>query len=111
MNLTHRPPYQKGLRPERVPAIRAASAGQTCALMIPGVCVGGTETTVGAHLRMFGFAGAAQKPDDLFIIDACHACHRELDAGRFTDGLDILRALMLTQQRRRVAGLIRLGKE
>lgn len=111
MNITNRAPYQKAMRPEKVPAIRAASAGQTCTLLIPGVCVGGTETTVGAHLRMFGLGGMAQKPDDLFIIDACHACHRELDAGRFTDAHDILRALVLTQQRRRTEGLIRLGKE
>lgn len=110
MNITGREPYQKGMKPQKSPQIRSASDGQTCTMLIPGVCVGGTETVVGAHLRKFGLAGTGQKPDDLFIIDACHACHRALDLDQYDDARTILRALVQTQQRRRAAGLIRLGQ-
>jgi hypothetical protein len=111
MNLTGRAPYAKGQRPQKVAAIRAASAGKTCTIAAPGICLHGTETVVGAHLRAFGNAGTGQKPDDLFIVDACAACHAALDAGRIDDTAQILRALMTTQARRRAEGLIHLGRK
>ena len=114
MNLTNRPIHQKGQRPAVVPAYRKASRDQSCTLRIPGVCSGDTAQTVGAHLRMFGAAGMAQKPHDLFIVDACAACHAALDnRSRWAELAlgydDILRALIETQTRRLIAGLIRLG--
>lgn len=116
MNLTQRPIYQKGQKPAVVPALRNASRGQQCTLAIPGICAGDPARVVGCHLRMFGIAGAAQKPDDLFIIDACDCCHTVLDnRARWAEAAlgwdDILRALIRTQSNRRAAGLIRLPGE
>lgn len=115
MNITGRPIYAKGQKPTPVPAIRKASRDQSCTLRIPGVCSGDAAQTVGAHLRMFGAAGMAQKPHDLFIVDACMNCHAaQEDRSRWADLAlgydDILRALIETQTRRLDAGLIRLGK-
>lgn len=98
------------------PVIRRASAGQACTLRIPGVCRDLPEYTVGAHLRLFNLAGINQKPDDLFIIDACDACHTALDTRRLWEiaeepWKEILHALIATQRRRRKAGLILLKGE
>ena len=116
MSLTGRPIYQKGQRAAAVKPYRAAARDQSCTLRIPGVCSGDNAQTVGAHLRMFGAAGMAQKPDDLHMVDACAGCHSALDnRARWSDLAlgydDILRALIETQRRRRAAGLIRLGNE
>lgn len=97
-----------------LPAIRKASAGQDCTLRIPGVCRSDPAYTVGAHLRIFNIAGMAQKPDDLFIVDACDRCHDALDRRGSAAGItaeDILMALIFTQRRRRSAGLITLKGE
>lgn len=113
---TGRPIYQKGQKPGRSKTIRNASMGKSCTLGIPGVCNHDPSTVVGAHLRIFAAAGMGQKPDDLFIVDACANCHAaEEDRSRWAEiGLgweDVLRALILTQQRRRSEGLIRLEGE
>lgn len=95
-------------------ATRRASAGQDCTLRIEGVCREDPAYTVGAHLRMFKLAGMAQKPDDLFLVDACDQCHDALDrrsSGPRVSAEDILLALIRTQQRRRAAGLIVLQGE
>ena len=112
MNLTGRPIYEKGQKPRKVPALRNASRGATCTLRIPGVCNGNPETVVGCHVSIPGFsAGMAQKNDDLFLIDGCSDCHACFDsrakfAAAPVDWLDVLRALMESQQRRLNAGLI-----
>lgn len=95
-------------------AIRKASAGQDCTLRIPGVCRSDPAYTVGAHLRIFNLAGMAQKPDDLFIVDACDRCHDALDRRGSAAGItaeDILMAFIFTLRRRRAAGLITLKGE
>ena len=111
MNLTDRPIYAKGQRPVVSKPLRNASRGAACTLRIPGVCNNNPATVVGAHLRLFGTAGAAQKPHDLFLVDACHACHAaQEDRARWPELAlgydDLLRALMETQSRRIAAGLI-----
>ena len=116
MNITGRPIYQKGQKPAKSAPIRAASEMAECTLRIPGVCTHDSAKSVGCHARFFNFAGAAQKVDDLFLIDACDACHRILDsrdkwAGAALGWDDVLRALMLSQQRRRASGLIILKGE
>ena len=63
-NLCNRPIYAKGQKPAKVPALRNASRDMACKLAIPGVCRFDDAHTVGAHLRLFGIAGGAQKPDD-----------------------------------------------
>lgn len=116
MNLTQRPIYQKGAKPVKSKPVRDASRDRHCTLHIPGVCCQDPARTVGCHLRLFGFAGAAQKPDDLFIVDACDCCHRVLDdRSAWADAPlgwdDILAALMRSQHQRRAAGLILLAGE
>ena len=53
-----------------------------CLLRVPGVCQGGTDTTVAAHSNwaMHGKAGA-RKADDHFSVCSCMACHSWLDQG------------------------------
>lgn len=72
-------------RPIRAPKLLAAARGQICTLRIPGVCAGGTETTVAAHRP--GGGGMGTKGDDLHIADACAACHDAID-GRTRVGID-----------------------
>jgi len=79
---------------------RANAKGQPCELMLP-CCNGDWTTTVFAHLRLFGAAGMAEKPDDWFGVFACSCCHDALDRrDAMTSGLcsfeDILRALHRT---------------
>lgn len=115
-NLTGQPIYQKGEKPAVSKKIRAASRGATCTLQIPFVCSHNPEQVVFCHLRMFGLAGVAQKPDDLFGIDACHKCHSVLDDRSAWEkaGLTyehILGALITSQRIRRKTGLIILQGE
>lgn len=115
-NLCQRPIYQKGMKPAKVPAMRRAAMQAECSLKIPGVCEHGTESVIGAHLRLPWLSGAAQKPDDLFLMDACASCHAiqeafhgDPDAPLGWD--DVLRGLTISQMRRRAAGLILLRGE
>lgn len=64
----------------RNPKLLKAANGQECSVQVPGVCIGGTETTVPAH-SPFGEdgKGAGQKADDCFTADACMACHDYID--------------------------------
>lgn len=116
MNLTGRPIFQKGQKPAVVPTIRRAPMNQNCKLHIPGVCRQQPEYTVGCHMRLFGIAGAAEKPDDIFIIDACDLCHAVFDSrAKWADAPlgwdDVLRAFMQTLYTRRASGLILLKGE
>lgn len=54
------------------------SRGQPCVFQIPGICIGGTETTVACHLHDETF-GMAEKADDTSTGDGCHACHDAMD--------------------------------
>ena len=56
--------------------------GQRCLLLVPGVCRGGTDTTVACHSNqaVHGKAGA-RKADDQWHVHGCDACHRWLDQG------------------------------
>lgn len=64
----------------RNPKLLKAANGQECSIQVPGVCIGGTETTVAAH-SPFGEDGKSmgQKADDIFTADACMACHDYID--------------------------------
>jgi hypothetical protein len=116
MNLTGQPIYQKGRKPAKVPAIRNDARDMECTLRIPGICRRDPAHTVGNHMRLFGIAGGAQKPDDIFILDACDSCHAVFDSrDKWAEAAlgwdDVLRALMLTLRNRRAAGLIKLKGE
>lgn len=67
----------------RFPPIRSkanlqAAKDQPCTLQIPGVCTGGGQTTVAAHIRD-EHTGRSVKASDTSICDACFACHSVLD--------------------------------
>jgi hypothetical protein len=67
----------------QVTDLRKLARGQPCLVRIPGVCDGGGETTVLAHLRIRGNAGIGQKPVDMpFGAFCCFACHEVCDGRR-----------------------------
>jgi len=116
MNLTGQPIYQKGRKPAVVPAVRRDARDRECTLKIPGVCCHDNARTVGNHIRLFGIAGGAQKPDDVFLLDACDKCHAVFDsrdkwAASALGWEDVLCAFMVTVRNRRAAGLIKLKGE
>jgi len=114
-NLCNRPIYQKGQRPQKVKAIRDDARDRECTLRIEGICTGRIDETVGNHMRLFNIAGGAQKPDDIFILDACASCHAIFDSrDKWAEAAlgwdDVLRAFMFTLRNRRACGLISLGE-
>ena len=79
---------------------RKNAKGQHCTLNLP-CCNHDNDTVSLCHLRMFGAAGMAEKPDDWFAVFACSACHDALDRrNSMTAGLwgfeDVLIALHRT---------------
>ncbi len=62
-----------------------ASKGQACTLQIPGVCQGGTETTVPCHSPL-GEDRNGTKAPDFAVADGCMACHDYLDRRARLDG-------------------------
>lgn len=99
---------QSDKRKRAATPLRKAAEGQTCTLRLDG-CAGGTETTVLAHLRHFGWAGAGQKPPDYLAVFACWRCHDAID-GRSDHAQwgydDLLRGLGETLNRQFAAGKI-----
>lgn len=86
----------------------AGSRGQPCTLRIPGHCIGGTETTVPAHIRD-RHTGNAQKASDISVANACFGCHTALDQNLIPreDWLFFaLRGLQETLEQRHEAGLL-----
>lgn len=57
---------------------RDGARGQPCTLRIPGVCTGGGEDTVFAHIRD-DHTGRSIKASDISGCDACFACHEVFD--------------------------------
>lgn len=115
-NISGRPVTQKGAKPVKSKKVRDASKGATCTLRVACGKIIPAQDAVGCHARFFNFAGTAQKPDDLFLIDGCPSCHHILDHrnlwGEYSLGWDdVLRALMESQARRRAAGIIILEGE
>jgi hypothetical protein len=63
--------------------LRDSARGMECTLRLPGICQGGTETTVLAHLHSgIGLKGTGMKVPDWWAVFACHACHDVLDRRR-----------------------------
>lgn len=90
--------------------LRKNARGQSCTLRLD-CCNHNPETTVLAHLRLFGWAGMAQKPDDLLAVFACSSCHDAIDR-RTSDQWgydDILRAMGETLLRQKSDGVIKCG--
>jgi hypothetical protein len=104
------------VEPIRSKAIRDAARGEECTLTIFGICAGGTETTVLAHLHDTASFGMGQKADDTSAVFACHSCHSEIDGRtRRTNGADLtwykLRALQRTVHRLWERGIYGPGDE
>ena len=81
--------------PHRNQHLLTMARGRYCLLRVPGVCIGGTETTVACHsnLSIHGKAGA-RKANDEYHVPGCFACHRWLDQGS-ADG--VLKAMTFMQ--------------
>lgn len=59
-----------------------ACRGELCYLRIPGICIGGIDTTVPAHSNEQAHGkGMGLKADDRYTVPACMACHHEIDQG------------------------------
>ena len=65
-----------------------AAKGQPCSLQIPGVCQGGTETTVACHSPL-GEDRNGTKAGDFCVADGCRACHDCLDRRSKLGGYDL----------------------
>lgn len=89
--------------------------GSPCTLRIVGVCQGGTDTTVPAHIRD-RHTGKGAKASDISVADACWSCHDVFDRrskmpnGQFISDEDwhfyALRGLQETQEARHARGLL-----
>jgi hypothetical protein len=64
--------------PYRNKKLTNAAKGQECTLQIPGVCIGGTETTVACHSPLWEDRNGTKAPDHA-ISFGCVACHSVLD--------------------------------
>ena len=74
-------------------AIRDSAKGEQCAARMSW-CNRNPETTVFCHIRKFGLAGFAIKPQDFHGFYGCSECHRREAEMGFED---LLRAMMETQ--------------
>lgn len=69
-------------------AVLDSAKGAPCAFRFPGICQGGTETTVWAHLNGARYGkGAGIKAHDILGGHACFWCHSYLDTGHGTSPL------------------------
>lgn len=66
------------MKPYRSKKLTDAAKGQQCALDIPGICIGGTETTVACHSPLLEDRQGAKAPDHV-IAFGCLNCHDYLD--------------------------------
>lgn len=73
------------MKPFRSEKLTKAANGQQCQLQIPGVCRGGTETTVACHSPL-GEDRQGGKADDFATAWGCFHCHAVLDRrAKFND--------------------------
>src|SRR5690606_3575678 len=106
----------RSTRPKMTPA-RKSAKGKDCTLCLPG-CPNATETSVLAHLRMFGGGGTGYKPHDSEAVIADMHCHDMLDGRAVCPVAEpelyeyIVRALIRTHRIMRAEGiLIMKGEE
>lgn len=92
--------------------IRQSAKGMPCTVRVPGICDGGGETTVLAHLNG---AGMGMKASDIHGADCCGPCHAWLDGGyakaHSRDERDLfhLQGVIRTQRRLLSEGLIKIA--
>ncbi len=70
-------------KPNRNPTLLEMARGRYCLLRVPGVCLGGTDSTVAAHSNAGCHGkGMGRKASDAYSVWACRACHIEwMDQG------------------------------
>lgn len=79
----------------------AAAKGQPCTLQIPGVCIGGTETTVACHSPLGEDRNGAKAPD-FAVADGCRACHDTLDRrAKISEGHEVVLGQFITDEDQR----------
>lgn len=76
-------------QPNRNPTLLEMARGRYCLLRVPGVCLGGTESTVAAHSNFAQHGkGMGRKASDAYSVWACRACHIEwMDQGPASKGV------------------------
>lgn len=75
--------------------IRDSARVAECCLRLPGICQGGTETTVWAHLNGGAYGkGMGVKAHDIFGFPACFSCHLAYDQNTHGLGDEIYRHLL-----------------
>lgn len=75
--------------------VRDSARGAECALRLPCICQGGTETTVWAHFNGAFFGkGMGVKAHDIFGFPACFSCHTAYDQNTHGLGDGIYRYLL-----------------
>lgn len=102
-------------KPARSKKLRESARGESCTLMIPGVCDHGTETTVLCHLHD-QVSGMGTKASDLAAVYGCRGCHSVMDGAvrppewvtPATVASCVLDALIRTHQRMFEKGLIQV---
>jgi hypothetical protein len=68
--------------------LRDSARGQDCTLRLPGICQGGTDTTVLCHMPShIGLKGMGMKVPDYWACFGCHACHDVIDGRKPDDTL------------------------
>lgn len=87
--------------PFRSQKIRDSARGHPCTLNLPGICIGGTETTVLCHIRD-RHKGMGQKASDHSAVYGCFACHAYIDVQHGTrprlSDLEVATAILVALQ-------------
>lgn len=102
-------------RPKMTPARKSAEK-QDCTLLLPG-CPNATETTVLAHLRMFGDGGTGLKPPDHIAVYSDMHCHDMIDGRAVCPVAEpelyeyLIRALIRTHRIMRAKGILMMKGE
>lgn len=77
--------------------LRNSARGEQCTFRIPGVCQGGTETTVLAHIRDEA-KGLGNKANDWSAAFACQSCHDAIDNHRLSKADEFAYSLRAMQR-------------
>lgn len=77
--------------------LRNSARGQECTFRIPGICQGGTETTVLAHIRDEA-KGLGNKANDFSAAFACCNCHDAIDQHRLSKEDELAYSLRAMQR-------------
>lgn len=104
------------MKPYRSKKLTDAAKGQQCTLEIPGVCIGGTETTVACHSPLLEDRQGTKAPD-FAVMDGCMRCHSIIDRREKLPGGDYIndedqrfyvhRAIMRTLANRFERGILK----